>query len=275
MGDCPLSIFKEQSMLNPKQVEETLRLLLAEYIDKHNCFVDWSIIDCTNINNKKGIYIDPLPFVGEIVEYSDQIMIVKTKATEYMAVALEYVTCKPKIGTKVVVTPYARRQFDGSRCDRYEAEVQGTECNKQYVIKREALYPMDNTYFPTERPGTKSSLFRQLIKCIQLLFAPHGLRNVVHVLVDANAKNFRFYDPAIDYGGSYPYLQCDVDTSKFKGFEKIWIYPNGYEFGISLGRDNLMLGTEVNISYEVLGEKLEELIDDGSWRKIEVEILDN
>lgn len=259
-------------MLNRQDVETTLTKLLARYIEKHGRLVDWSIFDCTAINNKRGIFIDPIPFVGKVVHYNEQMMIVKTKSTEYMAVALDYVTCRPKRGTKVLVTPYARRQFGGTRCDRYEAEIQGDNI-KHYVITQEALYPMDPTYFPIDNLHSKSNLFKNLIKNMQTLFAHHGLRNLVHILVDANAKNFKFVDPVVNYGGSYPYMECEVNTQKYKGLVKIWIYDNGHEFGISFSNGNCVLGSENRIPFEQLGERLEERIDDGKWRKIKINIL--
>lgn len=259
-------------MLNPQQVEAVLTQLLAKHVAKTG-LGRWSIIDNTAVNNKRGINIDPLPFIGKIVHKNEQMMIVKTHCREHIAVAIDYVTLQPKVGTKVLVTPYARRQIDGTRCDRYVAEIQGRD-SKSYRVVQEPLYPMDVTRLPIENYHTKSALFRELITNLQKLFAPQGLRNIVHILLDANAKNFKFVDPTVNYGGSYPFVRCDVNSQKFKGWVQIWIYSNGYEYGITIGQGKLVKGSETRIPYELLGEKLEPLIDDGRWRRIQVEILD-
>lgn len=91
-------------------------------------------------------------------------------------------------------------------------------------------------------------------------------------MVDAGARDFVCVDPEPD-GITPPSIAFSVDTAKFSGPVTI-----SYDYGmdlyvIELRRDSKLIERVEEISFDMLGEVLERLIDDGHWRQIRIDVL--
>ncbi|MCB1819760.1 MAG: GTPase, partial [Gammaproteobacteria bacterium] len=71
-----------------------------------------------------------------------------------------------------------------------------------------------------------------------------------------------------------PAISFTVSTAKFAGQVTI-LYQRGSDtYAVELRRDGELVDRHDEVYFDMLGEVLERLIDDGRWRQIDVSILD-
>lgn len=102
--------------------------------------------------------------------------------------------------------------------------------------------------------------------------APDRFRRINHLLVDAGARDFVCVDPEPD-DTTPPSISFAVDTAKFRGQVTI-----RYAYGLDLYVVELHRGSErveraEEVSFDMLGDLLERLIDDGRWRQIRIDVV--
>jgi len=104
--------------------------------------------------------------------------------------------------------------------------------------------------------------------------APDGFRRITHMLVDAGARDITWVDPLpADIIRTPPAIGFTVATMKFQGRVTV-LYERGLDlYAVELRRDGELIERVDEVFFDTLGETLERLIDDGSWRRIRVQCL--
>jgi hypothetical protein len=111
----------------------------------------------------------------------------------------------------------------------------------------------------------------QLIQQLEEMPAPDGFRRITHMLVDAGARDFTWVDPKdADIVKTPPAISFTVGTAKFRGLVTV-LYERGPDtYAIELHDGDELVKRVDMVYFDDLGERLEHLIDDGSWRQIHV-----
>ncbi len=109
--------------------------------------------------------------------------------------------------------------------------------------------------------------------------APDRFRRITHMLVDAGARDFTWVDPTPSkIIETPPAISFTVSTAKFEGRVTILYDRGGDTYVVELHRQNgesvELVDRHDEVYFDMLGEVLERLIDDGRWRQIDVSILD-
>lgn len=218
-----------------------------------------------------GFHIDPKPFDGKVIAKTDEALVLKTGRAEFAVLDRALVTDLPDEGAKVHVEPYARRRFDGQRADSPEEETAFTSDGQPYTVKRLILGAAP-AKLPIPAPACPE--LQELIQQLERLPAPDGFRRVTHLLVDAGARDFTWVDPLPkDIISAPPAISFTVTTAKFQGRVTV-LYERGPDlYAVELHRDGELVERVDELFFDTLGEALDRLIDDGSWRLIRVQRL--
>jgi len=123
-------------------------------------------------------------------------------------------------------------------------------------------------------PQPRCPELQELIQQLEQLPAPDGFRRITHLLVDAGARDFTWVDPLpSDIIETPPAISFTVATAKFQGRVTV-LYERGDDlYAVELHRDGELVERIDEVFFDSLGETLERLIDDGSWRRIRVQCL--
>ena len=218
-----------------------------------------------------GLAIDPEPFQGTLIAKTNEALIIKTSRIGFAAVDRQLATLDPEPGSKVQVVPYARRNFDGVRLDAPVQETQVIE-GRSYTISTCTL-GKKTVKLPLSAPSCPE--LADLIQQIEELPAPDGHRTISILLVDARARDFTCIDPAPDaIIETPPAVIFYAATDKFTGQVAV-IYDRGLDlYSVELRRDGEVMTRVEQVDFTSLGRTLEDLIDDGSWRRIQISLLD-
>lgn len=142
-----------------------------------------------------------------------------------------------------------------------------------YEFKSDRLLGSAPAKLPIPKPQCLE--LGQLIEQLEELPAPDGFRRITHMLVDAGARDFTWVDPTpskiID---TPPAISFTVSTAKFEGRVTILYDRAGDTYVVELHRDGERVERIDEVYFDMLGEVLERLIDDGRWRLIDVNVID-
>ena len=218
-----------------------------------------------------GFYIDPKPFEGKVIATTDEAIVVKTGRAEFAVLDKTLVTEVPDEGAKVQVEPYVRRRFDGLRADTPEESTEFTAGGQPYTVKRLIL---GSAPAKLPIPAPQCPELEELVHQLEQLLAPDGFRRVTHLLVDAGARDFTVVDPSpSNIIATPPAIGFTVASAKFQGQVTV-LYERGLDlYAVELRRDGELVERVDEVFFDTLGETLERLIDDGSWRFIRVQRL--
>lgn len=218
-----------------------------------------------------GFHIDPKPFEGKVIATTDEAIVVKTGRAEFAVLDKALVTDVPDEGAKVQVEPYARRRFDGLRADTPEESTEFTSNGQPYTVKRFILGSAP-AKLPIAEPQCPE--LQELIHQLEQLPAPDGFRRITHLLVDAGARDFTVVDPSPrNIIATPPAIGFTVASAKFHGRVTV-LYERGLDtHAVELHRDGELVERVDEVFFDSLGQVLERLIDDGSWRLIRVQRL--
>jgi hypothetical protein len=174
-------------------------------------------------------------------------------------------------GAQVHVEPYARRRFDGQRADTPQEITETASDGTLYTVKRVVL---GEASVKLPIPAPQCPELGTLIEQLEQLPAPDGFRRIAHLLVDAGACDFTWVDPLPgDIIATPPAISFAVATARFQGRVTV-LYRRGLDlYEVQLHRDGELLEQVDNVFVDDLGQMLETLIDDGSWRRIRVQPL--
>lgn len=113
-----------------------------------------------------------------------------------------------------------------------------------------------------------------LVEQLESMPTPDGLRTIANMLVDAKAREIEIVDPDDEHLiATPPEISFAVDTSKFSGRIAI-LYDRGYDlYVVELRIDGTVVTRIEEVDVTSLAEVVTDLIDDGEWQRIHVEIL--
>jgi hypothetical protein len=254
-------------------VEAQMRSLVGKFIPRNSRSFKYTVYDGQPQKSALGFYVDPKPFAGKVVaDIGDGIVVKRDgKRAEFAVLDRALVTEVPDMGIRVEVFPYARRRFDGERADTPKREIRilpdGTQYETQSLILGAAPAKL-----PIPEPRCPE--LRDLIEQLEELSAPDGFRHLSHLLVDAGARDFTWVDPLPeDILKTPPAIAFTVVSAKFQGRVTV-LYDRGQDlYAVELSRDGEIVERVEQVDVTSLGQTLERLLDDGTWRRIRVQPL--
>ena len=257
-------------------IKSMMPSLVAGHVPRNVRSFKYRVFDDQPLSSTLGFAIDPQPFDGKVVAATDDAIVVKLKPSEFAVLDPSLVTTVPAEGAKVHVQPYARRRFHGLRADTPEVITEKTSDGTPYTITRHIL---GSAPAKLPIPTPQCMELGQLIEQLEEMPAPDGFRRITHMLVDAGARDFTWVDPKPSkIIETPPAISFTVSTAKFEGRVTILYDRGGDTYVVELHRQNgesvELVDRHDEVYFDMLGEVLERLIDDGRWRQIDVSILD-
>ena len=253
-------------------IKSMLPSLVAGHVPRNVRSFKYRVFDDQPQSSALGFAIDPKPFDGKVIAANDNAIVVKIKPSEFAVLDPQLVTTVLREGAKVRVEPYARRRFDGLRADTPEERTEMTSDGIPYTVKTHIL---GSAPAKLPIPAPRCMELGQLIQQLEEMPAPDGFRRITHMLVDAGARDFTWVDPdpskVID---TPPAISFTVSTAKFDGQVTIRYDRGGDTYVVELRRDGELVDQHDDVYFDMLGEVLERLIDDGRWRQIDVSVID-
>ena len=257
--------------MDTQAIRAQMPTLVVGHVPSNVSSFKFNIFDGQPKVSTLGFHIDPKPFEGKVIATTDEAIVVKTGRAEFAVLDRTLVTEVPDEGAKVQVEPYVRRRFDGQRADTPEEHTEFTADGKPYTVQRFVLGSAP-AKLPIPEPHCPE--LQALIQQMEELPAPDGFRRITHLLVDAGARDFTWIDPLPkDIIATPPTIAFTVVTAKFQGRVAVQ-YKRGLDlYAVELHRDRELVERVDEVFFDALGETLERLIDDGSWRRIRVHCL--
>ncbi len=257
--------------MDTQAIRAQMPMLVRGHVPSNIRTFTFNIFDGQPKVSTLGFHIDPKPFEGRVIATTDEAIVVKTGRAEFAVLDRTLVTEVPDEGAKVQIEPYARRRFDGLRADTPEERTQFTADGKPYTVKTLVL---GSAPAKLPIPEVRCPELQELIQQMEQLPAPDGFRRLTHSLVDAGASEFTWVDPRPkDIIATPPAISFTVATAKFQGRITV-LYERGLDvYAVELYRDGELIERVDEVFFDALGETLERLIDDGSWRRIRVQRL--
>lgn len=258
--------------MDTHSIREQMPALVRGHVPSNARTFKFAIYDGEPKRSTLGFYIDPDPFEGTVIARTDDAIIVKIGRTQFAVVDRHLATMDPCEGTRVRVEPYARHRFDSLRADTPETKTQYLADGSAYTAK---TYVLGNApaKLPVPRPDCPE--LAELINQLEQLPAPDGFRRITHLLVDAGARDFTLVDPTLaNIIKTPPAISFTVTTAKFTGNVSI-LYDRGADvYRIELRQNGECVDRVDDVYFDDLGRVLERLLDDGAWRRIKVNALD-
>lgn len=252
-------------------IRSQMPTLVAGHVPRNARSFKFNVYDGTPQRTMLGFATDPSPFHGKVIAVTDDAIIVKVKPTQFAVVDRHLVTAVPAEGSKVEVVPYARRHFDGQRVGTPREKTEYLSDGTPYTVKSVIL---GDATAELPVPPARCPELAELIQQLQKLPAPDGHRHISHLLVDAKARDFTLVDPKPkDIIATPPAISFTVETGKFSGKVTVSYDRAGDVYVVELHRDGERIERVDDVYFDDLGDTLERLIDDGSWRFIRVEMI--
>lgn len=256
--------------MDTQAIREQLPTLICGHIPRNARKFKFNIFDGQPKVSSLGLHVDPQPLEGKVIATTDEAIVVKTGRTEFAVLDRVLVSEVPDEGAKVRVEPYCRRRFDGLRADTPETF---TECvNGRSYSGQTYLIGSVQAKLPIPKPRCQE--LQDLVDQLEQSLAPDGFRRITHLLVDAGAREFTWVDPLPrDMVRTPPAISFTVTTAKFRGQVTVSYVRVGDHHKVELFRDGELIEQADFVYFNALGDTLERLIDDGSWRRISVTVL--
>lgn len=218
-----------------------------------------------------GFKVDPKPFEGRVIATTEEAIVIKTGRTEFAVVDRQLASLVPEEGAKVSIRPYARRRFDGLRADTPDEETRQLSDGTAYTVKTRIL---GSAPAKLPIPTPRCEYLQSLIDLLEQAPAPDGYRRITHLMVDAGARDITWVDPEPDdIFRTPPAINFTVSTGKFEG-QVTFLYERGQDlYVIELRRNSELIERVSEVYFDEVGEVMERLIDDGSWRQIQVQLI--
>jgi len=257
--------------MNRSLLEIQMPDLVRHHVPRNARGFNYRVVDALPQPSMFGIAFDPKPFDGKVVALTDEAIIVKTARTQFAVINRDLATTVPAEGAKISVRPYARRRFDGLRADTPEERTEIGSDGKPYTFTTQILGAAP-ARLPVPKPQYPE--LAELVEQMENLPAPDGFRKITHLLVDANARDFSLVDPKpADIIRTPPAINFTVSTAKFAGQVSV-LYDRGADvYGVELHQNGELVNRRDEVYFDDLGTVLADLIDDGTWRQIVVDVL--
>lgn len=266
-----------------EQASEWLRSVVSKYTPSNARRYTQRICLALPQLNALGLMGDSTPAEGVLVEVSDGWALIKTGRADFMVVDQGIMESIPGVGSKVRVTPYSRRRFDGkSMRDPFISVDKDGNSKTCQIIGGHVLLPLDKAnpdavYLDHTKGDIRGEFLLDMITQVESMVTPDGMRTIAGCLVDAGCRveGFSYCDPADDNDlTTYPFLQFAIDNTRHTGFLQI-AYDVGMDtYWVKLLNDR---SEPVQVIDDVhcleLAEKVYGMIDDGVWRVAKVAVL--
>ena len=252
-------------------IKSLMPSLIAGHLPRNARRFKYRVFDGEPQTSALGFHVDPQPFDGKVVSITEDAIVVKVKRTEFAVLDPKLVTTVPAEGAKVHVRPYARRRFDGLRADTPEECTELAPDGRPYKVTR---FVLGSAPAKLPIPEPRCMELGQLIQQLEEMPAPDGFRRITHMLVDAGACDFTWVDPKPSrIIETPPAIGFSVATEKFTGRVTILYDRAGDTYTVELHRGDEPVDRHTDVYFDMLGEVLERLIDDGRWRRIDVSVI--
>lgn len=257
--------------MNIESIRAQLPTLVSKHVPRNARRFKFRIFDGQPQTSRLGFAIDPKPFEGKVIASTDEAIVVQNGRAEFAVLDRTLVTTTPDVGAKVKVEPYARRRFDGQRADTPEERTSVTADGQLCTVTR---YILGSAPAKLPIPQPQCPELRELIEQLEHLPAPDGFRGITHLLVDAGAQDFAWVDPQPDdIFKTPPAISFTVKTAKFQGQVTV-LYERGLDlYAVELHRDGELIERAEQVYFDSLGDTLQRLIDDDTWRQIRVSVV--
>ena len=230
----------------------------------------WAYIRTNQPTNMLGLSTDYKPFEGTVIAASSQFVAFRLGRKAEFYIMDRY--CLPSItpyaiGEKLLVTPYAHKDFDGRRLDEPKEEIGENGC-----IVRTIKIGLTKVKIPLPI-APKSFFIKEIVEQLESVTTDHGLRTAAQVLADAGAgaEPVQFLD---DDEAARPWMQFAIRTDKLHGYLKITLDRalDYYEISTT-NTDGETVEECKEVDFTSLAEVIQEMVDDGNWRIAEVKVL--
>jgi hypothetical protein len=257
--------------MNQPSIRAQLGHIVSPFVPRNCRQYNFRFYEVTPQVNALGFRADPTPFEGKVIAHTDEALIVQTARTHFAIVDRQLVTVCVDIGTRIFVSPYCRRDFDGERLDKPIIEDHADADGTMYQIRRIAV---GGQHLKLPLPPLRCEYLQHLREHIESLLATDGFRTIANLLVDAKASAFQLIDPTrANIIKTPPEISCAVHTDKFAGRVAV-IYDRAMDcYVVELRDDSHIVCRKETIFVDALAQTIENLIDDGKWRDIKVEVL--
>lgn len=232
--------------------------------------------------NMLGFKADLKPFEGSVVHCGDGFYVVKTGRNDFKLVDPSLLREPLFEGSKVRISPYQRRRFNGTPLSGPETiENNGTYTTKTYVLG------VNHSEIPLPTPQSQ-----YLIDALDLLHrgkCPDGVRLISNMLVDINATNFSMQEPIEathdDDGNEVtaeqwhePQISFDCKSNTFAGRVTVGVDVASDTYFVDLQKPDetgaLQPHTRCNsVYFDGLATVLTDLLCDGEWRFAKIDVL--
>jgi hypothetical protein len=257
--------------MDTQAIRDQMPMLVCGHVPSNVRRFKFNIFDGKPKVSTLGFHLDPKPFDGKVIAKTDQAIVVKTGRAEFAVLDRTLVTDDPDEGATVHVEPYARRRFDGRRADTPEERTERTTGGVSYTVQ---TYVLGSAPAKLPIPEPKCPELRQLIEQLETLPAPDGFRRITHMLVDAGAKDITWVDPMpTKIIETPPAISFKVASGKFAGRVTVLYDRRADTYVVELHRGDELVDRHDEVYFDTLGETLDRLIDDGTWRLIRVQCV--
>ncbi|ABM97037.1 hypothetical protein [Methylibium petroleiphilum] len=260
-------------MLTKEDAKSWLKTVVSAHVPSNATSYRFKIYtEQASENATLGIQVDLSPQEGKVVELTEDWCLVKTARTEFFVSARHLLASVPEVGSTVKITPYARRQFDGRRLDEPDTTVRDGIVSQAFHIGR------TSSELPIDKASLRCEHLVEMIRQVEEMKSPDGVRRLSQVLIDAGALTgpVAYKDPVEeDIIAMPPTLQFRVASKKFSGQLNIVYDRAGDVYRVQLVDPNTAaVVKEVDfVCFSNLAETVFDLVDDGSWKIAQVEIL--
>lgn len=252
--------------------QEYLRSIAMLHMPSNARRYTWKVIMLDFGTTMMGFNVDHSPFEGKVVAFNDEFVVIKTGRSEFRLLDRSLIKDDsiPDIGNTIKVTPYHRREFDGTNL----GAPKETRHADGFTTTSFAL-GKDTSELPINKADLKSEYLKDMIKQVEHIKMPDGMRTIAQAMIDygAMADEVRFVDPTDDdIIKTPPALIFNVNTTKFFGELEI-AYDRAMDaYDIKISSVNT---TEVKecLFFDDLGTTIADLIDDGKWKFAKIETL--
>jgi hypothetical protein len=266
-------------MNTKQQADEWIRTVARQHLGANIRRFTWNgYYGQKAIGALLGTQSDFKPVTGTAVAENDDFVLLKLSPNDFFGVSKGLLSEPVAVGSKVQVTPYARRRFDGQPLYAPTKVEQGEAgCTISTYIIGES-----KSYIPVDKESIVCQELKDMIDVIERERADE-LRTVAQVLVDAGAwmetPTVRDVLEEEDIIDKPPTVTFRVSSTKADGrisviydramdsFDLVLMDLDGKEL---VRQDNIYITPE---GPSELGAATMSMVDDGLWRIAKVEVL--
>lgn len=215
-----------------------------------------------------GNQIDLKPQTGTVVNENEQWLLLKTGPKDFFVADKSLLLITPTVGSKVTITPYSRRRFDGQRLDAPISDVGGV---KSYILFN------DITHITCiDKDKINSIYLSGMIEQIEKIKID-SYRTIAQAMIDYGAlQGVECDNPTPDqFDVMAPAIRFRVSNELLDGWLEIK-YDLGHDTyqinTFSVDKSRILQSIDY-LHFTDLGDTILNLIDDEKWIIANVEVI--